>query len=66
MLLRPMRWVLVARAAVVLCAPGVPACKVAMWVRPPGRGHQAQFLPKVDPRARVGEYYAQFWRATFV
>lgn len=60
MLLRPPRWVLVAEAVVVLCALAALAYKAAMWVRPLGRIDQAQFLPKVDPKVRVREYYTQY------
>ncbi len=60
MLIRPPRWVLVAEAVVVVCALAVLAYKAAMWVRPLGRVDQAQFLPKVDPRKQVREYYAQY------
>jgi len=60
MLLRPPRWVLVAEAGIVVCALAVLAYKAAMWVRPLGRVDQAQFLPKVDPKTRAREYYAQY------
>jgi len=60
MLLKPPRWVLVAEAVVVVCAAAVLAYKAAMWVRPLGRVDQAQFLPKVDPKVRVREYYARY------
>jgi len=60
MLIRPPRWVLVTEGVVVLCAVAVLAYKAAMWVRPLGRIDQAQFLPKVDPKTRAGEYYAQY------
>jgi hypothetical protein len=60
MLLRPPRWVLVAEAVFVVCAAAVLAYKAAMWVRPLGRIDQAQFLPKVDPKVRVQEYYARY------
>jgi hypothetical protein len=60
MLIRPPRWVLVTEGVVVLCAVAVLAYKAAMWVRPLGRIDQAQFLPKVDPKTRINEYYVRY------
>jgi len=42
-----------------LCARSA-RIQAAMWVRPLGRVDQAQFLPKVDPKTRAREYYAQY------
>ncbi len=60
MLLKAPRWVLITEAVVVVCAAAALAYKAAMWVRPLGRIEQAQFLPKVDPKTRIREYYVQY------
>ncbi len=54
------RWLLIAEAALLVCALLVVGYKAALWVRPLGRVDQAEFLKKKAPLVQVHEYYRDY------